>query len=63
MKTPDLHQAVVDLALATVRDLYAAHEITDPSQAKRLVRERFTQAEMNRYRLARTVLDGMGAIG
>lgn len=59
----DLDQAIVDLASATVRDLFAQHGITDPNQAKRLARERFTEAELHRYRLARQVLDGTGAIG
>lgn len=59
----DLRQSAIDLAMATVKDLYARHEITDPNQAKRLAREKFTNEELERYKLARDLLMSLGAIG
>ena len=59
----DLRQTAVNLAVATIKDLYSKHEITDPEQAKRLVRERLSDEELHRYTQARDLLDGMGAIG
>lgn len=51
------------IGMATVLRLYAKHDITDPSQAKRLARERFTQDELDEYQHALALLDGSGAIG
>lgn len=53
----------ITTAMSIVQELFAKHGITDPSQAKRLIRERFTQTELERYKAARRVLDGLGAIG
>ncbi|MGC5584137.1 hypothetical protein [Ornithinimicrobium sp. W1665] len=50
-------------AARTIRDLFARHGISDRDQAKRLVRERFTQDELDAYKEALEVLDGMGVIG
>lgn len=43
--------------------LFIKYKIDDPRQAKRLVRERFTQEDLDAYRAARDLLDGTGAIG
>jgi hypothetical protein len=50
-------------AFVTVQVLFAKYGITDPAQAKRLVRELFTQEDLDAYKAAMEVLDGSGVIG
>lgn len=53
----------IDQAARTIRDLFEKHDITTPSQAKRHIRERFTQAELDAYTDARNLLDGQAVNG
>lgn len=59
----DLRLLALNLAMGVITDLYSKHEITDPEQAKRQVRERLSADELKRYTQARDLLDGMGALG
>lgn len=62
-KSIDLRQTAIALAVATITQLLDQHKITDPEQAKRQVRERLNDEELQRYTQARDLLDGMGALG
>lgn len=53
----------VAAAYAVVKELFAKHGISDPSQAKREIAERFSQDELERYEAARDYLDEQGAMG
>ncbi len=50
-------------AVAIITKLFARHGITDPTQAHRLIRERFTDAQLDAYKHARDLLDGSGVLG
>jgi hypothetical protein len=50
-------------AALTIKRLFNDYGITDQDQAKRLVRERFSQADLDTYKAAMEVLDGSGALG
>lgn len=51
-----------ETATVVVAGLFRKYGITDPTQASRLVRERFTQHDLDTYKAARDYLDGMGAL-
>lgn len=50
-------------AQALISDLLDKYGITDPRTAHRDIRERFTQADLDTYRAALTVLYGNGELG
>jgi hypothetical protein len=50
-------------AQAAISDLLDKYDITDPRTAHRDIRERFTQADLDTYRAALTVLYGNGELG
>ena len=50
-------------ALAVCQTLLRRHGITDITQARRLIQERFTDDELAQWKRARDVLDGNGVIG
>lgn len=50
-------------AADVIKEIFARHRITDPNQARRILRENATQDELDRYRAAIEVLDGMGVLG
>lgn len=56
-------QSVVALATSTITRLFAKYGITDPAQAKRLIREKATQEDLEDYQQAIKILDGSGALG
>jgi len=53
----------VAVAIDTVRGLFAKYGITSQAGASRLIRERFTQEDLDAYTAARDVLDGTGVLG
>lgn len=50
-------------AAQIIRDLFSKYEITDQSTAKRLIRETFSQEDLELYHAAKNFLMGEGAIG
>ncbi|WHP18813.1 hypothetical protein [Cellulomonas sp. ES6] len=50
-------------AQALISDLLDKYGITDPRTAHREIRERFSQADLDTYRAALTVLYGNGELG
>lgn len=50
-------------ALAIIEGLLTKYSIEDPDQAHRLIRERFTQEDLDTYREALTALDDAGDLG
>lgn len=50
-------------AQVLISDLLDKYGITDPRTAHRDIRERFTQADLDTYRAALTVLYGNGELG
>ncbi len=50
-------------AQAVITELLDKYGITDPRTAHRDIRERFTQADLDTYRAALTVLYGNGELG
>lgn len=53
----------VKAAAITVRTLLRRHGITAQDQARRLIRERFSDDELAQWRKAREILDASGVIG
>lgn len=61
--TTEARQERIDNAMATVRDLFARHGITDRNMAKVRITDRFTPDELDTYLRALSVLMGEGALG
>ena len=61
----DAYRQVVKVVLArqTVAEAFAAAGVTDPNQAKRLLRERLSEDMLQAYFSAVRVLDGAGELG
>lgn len=55
--------ALIARARKIIDGLFAQHDIHDPRSAHLIVRERFTQDELNTYQAALTVLYENGALG
>lgn len=56
-------QARIEVAGETVRDLLAKYAITERNRSRQLIRERFSQEDLDAYTLALDVLTGEGALG
>lgn len=56
-------QARIEVAGETVRDLLAKYDITERNLSRQLIRERFSQEDLDAYMLALDVLTGEGALG
>lgn len=56
-------QARIEVAGETVRDLLAKYDITERNRSRQLIRERFSQEDLDAYTLALDVLTGEGALG
>lgn len=56
-------EAMIAHARKVIDGLFAQYDIHDPRSAHLVVRERFTQADLNTYQAALTVLYENGALG
>lgn len=56
-------RARIEVAGETVRDLLAKYDITERNRSRQLIRDRFSQEDLDAYTLALDVLTGEGALG
>lgn len=61
--TVDVRQERIQAAQSTIAKLFAKYQITSATSARRLIAERFSQADLDAYHKALGYLNGQAVIG